>query len=155
MQRVLRLAAVGLACGVLAAVLEFAFANPQSGCGINFYDPSGCTPLRTAILMPIVVFPILGAIIGMLLPLYRYRFGGAAIGVVTFLGFIGVLRDVAIVLRLRGTGNPPERWQTIVLFALGVVVSATMGHQARWMALGEEPPADEGDSGHTISGGIP
>ena len=97
------------------------------------------------LLTSIVAFPAAGAVAGVLVPLCRYRHGGAAFGVIVLFILVALTVLLGYAGGTSGFGSSLPGWQQAALAACGVVVAAYGGASLQPLmrgARGEQQPVD-------------
>ncbi len=92
-----------------------------------------------------------GLVFAVLLPLYRWRYGGAVIGVVGVLSFVGVGSLMSAGDGLGLSGRPQALWQGTALLVLVAIMVAVSANEARSHILGEADEAGSGSPPRTSS----
>ena len=135
----------GAVLAVLAVAVQLLFADIPSGRAFSKFSPTGWVPLWPVVLFFGVGLPLAGAVVGLSLPLLRYRHGEYA---VSCLG-VGTLAAVFAATRWGSLPAPfTLGWVqnfalTIFLFLTGLVLA----RHERAAALGEAAaPSDATES---------
>jgi hypothetical protein len=150
-----RLLTCGLwSLGMCAVVMlgEVAIANFQNGCAFFKYDPTGCIPLKSALILDLVVFPLGALVFGIFLPLYRWRYGGYVVGAFTSLAVLEAISMAYSRFNVIPPSTPLDSWQFWTVRVLGVIGMSVVAQGARGMVLGLDdgppsmsPPSPNGD----------
>ena len=126
---------IGAGCAIIVVAVLFLTGDAGSGRTVNQYSTAGWMPLgpyARALGAGIIAS---GLLIGACLPIYRYRFGGALLGVAVYLLIV-----VSVWLLAANRGGPVESdgpWQATIIFVGLGVMAALLGLEARALALGE------------------
>jgi hypothetical protein len=128
---------MSLLCATLFAILELVFGDVAGGQSRNFYSPTGWSPLGPTLRAMSFALVGGGLTLGLTLPLFRRRYGGALVGIFVYVAFV-------LGLELGWGGSSPhfptgtfERWQLATLLIGGGAMFALLAVQMRPMALGE------------------
>jgi hypothetical protein len=134
-------------CAALCVVIELLFADVRGGRSLNVYDPLGWTPLAPALWSIALGIPAGGLMVAVALPLYRRRYGGVVVGLLTYLTFLaGVIAGGMLSNPRHHAAPSPGKFefiQGLVLFICLGVMAALLGQEGRSMALGQP---DDGSS---------
>jgi hypothetical protein len=128
--------AVRSALGGIAFTLLW--ADIPGGRAFSRANPAGI-PLWPTIVWFAVVFPLVGGIVGLLLPLYKFRHGGSAVGVLSLLALcvLTIAADPGLragQIGLEVGGHPP--WQNALVAASVVIMTAVVADGLRPLVVG-------------------
>ena len=128
---------IAVLCTVILTILELVFGDVAGGWSRNFYSPTGRSPLGPSLRGMSLALVSGGLTLGLVLPLFRRRYGGALVGILVYLAFV-------LGMELGWSGSSPrfaagtfERWQIATVFIGMGTMFALLGVQMRPMALGE------------------
>jgi hypothetical protein len=143
-RRVAVLVGVALATAVLFALIDMLTGDLRGGRAFVPAAPGGSAELWPRVSFLLIVLPVVGGIAGALLPLYRYRWGGAALGLLVYALLIGAMILLSALtgadtgfgsVVLWGAGRS-STWQHIAVLGTLAVMSAQLGAMLRPTVLG-------------------
>ena len=140
---------VALACAAIAVAIELLFADIPGGRAVNAYSPRGWSPLWPIVRGLPIGLVAGGVVAGVGLPLYKYRWGGAILGVIVYLALLaGLVFGGRGGLSTTGTESSDAFgvWQAVALFVGFAAISAILATELKPAALGRELEETENTS---------
>ena len=141
-RRLALFASAGLALAGFAIAFQLLIGDLANDRAFNPYREGG-SPLRLLVAVLATSLPAGALVAGALLPLYRHRNGGVAVGLLTFAAGVAaaVATASAPAFRTDLTGDRGVLARAIILVCLAIA-AAVIGNSAREVVLGVSSEAD-------------
>jgi hypothetical protein len=133
-------AGTGLLCAAVAVGVQLLFADIPNGVAFSKYSPTLTTPLWPSVWFVAIWISASGLAIAILLPVYRWRYGGHVIGVIVVI--LAIPAALISPNHEPPSAAPAPPWQMIVALLAFAAIGASTADSMRSYALGH-PASDD------------